>query len=210
MCSMSRPPACLLLPLLLLFGALSACASAPPDRIGDACEIFKEKRSWYNATRKAEKKYGTPQALQLAIIRQESSFRHDAKPPRGKFMFVFPGKRLSSARGYPQALDGTWEIYQKETGDRGANRKNFKDATNFVAWYVNRTAKKTGIPANDPYRQYLAYHEGAEGYLRGTYRAKQQVKDAAERVEWVYSTYDAQLQQCGRKLRRGIPLIPGI
>ncbi len=198
----------LLLCLCALPLAAAGCATSPPDKIGDACEIFDEKRSWYRATNKAEKRYGTPKALQLAIIRQESSFHHDAKPPRGKFLFVFPGKRLSTARGYPQALDGTWETYKTATGDKGANRKNFKDATNFVAWYVSRTHDKTGIPKNDPYRQYLAYHEGAEGYLRGTYAKKPQVKEAAERVDWVYRTYDAQLSRCEKRFRRGIPLIP--
>ncbi|MEM9421777.1 MAG: transglycosylase SLT domain-containing protein [Pseudomonadota bacterium] len=198
------------LALCLFSAAIAGCATSPPDKIGDACEIFDEKRSWYRATHKAQKRYGVPKALQLAIIRQESSFHQDAKPPRGKFLFVFPGKRLSSARGYPQALEGTWEAYKADTGDRGANRKNFKDATNFVAWYVDRTHKKTGVPKDDPYRQYLAYHEGADGYLRGTYTQKAQVKESAQRVEWVYRTYASQLSRCEKRFRRGIPLIPGI
>ncbi|WOI54510.1 transglycosylase SLT domain-containing protein [Parvularcula sp. LCG005] len=189
---------------------VSGCSTTPPDRIGDVCEIFKDRRSWYRATHAAEKEFGTPKALQLAIIRQESSFRHNAKPPRGRFLFVFPGKRLSSARGYSQALDTTWEVFKNETGRRSAERDKFDDAAQFVAWYVARTSNMTGIAQDDAYRQYLAYHEGPAGFLRGTFEGKPGVKDAAARVDWIYRTYDAQLSQCEKKFRRGIPFIPGI
>lgn len=196
----------LLIPALFL----AACATTPPDNVGNACKIFEEKQSWYRATHKAQRKYGTPKALQLAIIRQESSFQHNAKPPRGRFLFIFPGKRLSSARGYPQALDTTWDLYKRETGRGGAERDEFDDAAMFVAWYVRRTSKMTGIPVDDPYQQYLAYHEGPDGYLRGTYENKPAVKRAATTVSSVYATYQRQLDGCEKKFRRNIPLIPFI
>ncbi|MEM6650020.1 MAG: transglycosylase SLT domain-containing protein [Pseudomonadota bacterium] len=198
------------LPFVLIIFTMTGCATSPPENVGNACSIFEDKRGWYRATHRAEKKYGAPKALQLAIIRQESSFRHDARPPRGKFLFVFPGKRLSSAQGYPQALDGTWDLYKRQTGHGGADRDEFKDATRFVAWYINRSSRRAGIPKTDAYGQYLAYHEGVEGYLQGSYQNKSAVKKAAGRVQYIYDTYSRQLAGCEKKFRRGIPLIPGI
>ena len=90
--------------------ALASCASAPPKQQDNACVFLKENKSWYRATRATAKKWGAPIGLQLAIIKQESSFTHDAKPERGKrrMLGLLPGKRPSTAYGYAQALDGTW------------------------------------------------------------------------------------------------------
>ena len=190
--------------------ALTACASSPPRNISNACDIFTQKRSWYRATRRAEKKWGVPIALQLAIIRQESSFDRDAKPGRKKFLFVFPGARKSSARGFPQAIEQTWEQYKKATRNRGANRRNFKDATDFVGWYCTESSKRLGIAKNNAYQQYLAYHEGWGGYSKGSFRGKTTLQASARRVSESAARYDAQLNRCEKKFRRGIPLIPGI
>ena len=81
-----------------------ATAPSPPSKPLDACAIFKEQPGWYKATKKAERKWGTPVHVQLAIIQAESSFRHDARPPG----------RVSSAYGYSQAIDGTWDWYREQ------------------------------------------------------------------------------------------------
>ena len=54
--------------------AISGCASAPPKNVTNSCSIFNEKSSWYKATKNVREKYGTPIHVQLAIMRQESSF----------------------------------------------------------------------------------------------------------------------------------------
>jgi len=51
----------------------------------------------------------------MAIIRQESSFQADAQPPRSRILWIIPGPRPSSAYGYSQALDGTWDWYRQAT-----------------------------------------------------------------------------------------------
>ncbi|MEM6413712.1 MAG: transglycosylase SLT domain-containing protein [Pseudomonadota bacterium] len=199
------------LPLIIVtLCSLAACAKTPPQNVSNACDIFEEKRSWYRATKKAQKRWGMPKSLQLAIIRQESGFDASAKPKRGKFLFVFPGKRKSSARGYPQALDGTWDQYKKSAGNRGASRKNFRDAADFVAWYGAESRRRNGISLSDGYRQYLAYHEGWAGYARGTYRRKSTLKRAARIVDSTARNYQAQLSRCEKRFNRGIPLIPFI
>ncbi len=194
----------------VIISLLAACATKPPDDIGNACEIFRDKKGWYKATRKVEKKWKMPIAVQLAIIHQESSFKHDVRPARKKFLFVFPGRRPSSAYGYAQALDTTWDNYRKETGRRGADRDNFKDAVDFIGWYGDLTRRRAGVSPSDAYNQYLAYHEGQTGFIKGTYRKKPQVRRIAKAVAQNAARYDAQLSRCEREFRRGIPFIPFI
>ena len=166
------------------------CASAPkpPSKPLDACAIFKEQPSWYKAAKKAERKWGTPVHVQLAIIQAESSFRHDARPPG----------RVSSAFGYSQAIDGTWDWYREQTGNRRAKRTNFDHAVDFVGWYTDVSQRTLGIPKADGYRQYLAYHEGHRGFQRGTYRKKAWLEGVARRVDRQAKTYGSQLQSCRR------------
>ena len=201
---------------LRLFAVVTAafmaagCASTPPDNISNACDIFEDKGGWYRATHKAEKRWGLPKHIQLAIIRQESGFDADAKPERRRFLFVFPGARKSSARGYPQAVEGTWSLYERDSGNRNANRRSFSDAADFVSWYGRQSNRRAGVPLNNAYRQYLAYHEGWEGYRDGSWRRKAWLRDVAENVSRNAAAYRAQLDRCERRFRRGIPILPFI
>ena len=164
----ARVRACSLLLGGLWIVVISACATAPPKNVENICAIFEEKRDWYRAAKKSEKKWGTPKHVQMSIIRQESSFIFDAKPPRTKLFGFIPWKRPSNAYGYAQALDSTWEWYKDDSGRWFADRDDFDDAIDFVGWYTNMSNKTEGISKWDPYNQYLAYHEGQAGWRRGT------------------------------------------
>ena len=57
------------------------CASnSPPSTTTDVCKIFKERYSWYKAAKKTEKRWKIPVYVSMAIIKQEWSFRADARP----------------------------------------------------------------------------------------------------------------------------------
>ena len=187
-----------------LFAAslLAGCATTPPSNQENACAIFAEKRSWWDAVRDTERRWGASPALQLAFIKQESSFDADARPKRGRFLFVFPGARPSSAYGYAQATDPTWERYKRDRGGRFAQRDSFRDASDFIGWYVKQTRRHTGVRINDPYRQYLAYHEGWSGYKSGSWRRKGELKRIARRVADRTDRYDRQLKGCRKRLSR--------
>lgn len=183
--------------------ASAGCATTPPANVENICAIFDEKSRWYKAAKKSEERWGTPIHVQLSIIRQESSFRFDAKPPRGRLLGFIPWKRPSDAYGYAQALDSTWKWYKDDTGRRFADRDDFADAIDFVGWYTNMSAEKVGISKWDPYNQYLAYHEGQAGWQRKTWRNKRWLQDTARRVDHRAKEWGAQLARCEDDLDDG-------
>ncbi len=178
-------------------GLLSGCATAPSlSNIDNACAIFQDQSGWYNETANVQKKWGVPIHVQLAIIHQESKFKHDAQPPRSTLFWFIPGPRPSTAFGYAQALDGTWDDYKKHVGRWGADREDFSDAVDFIGWYVDQSYKKCGISKWDARLQYLAYHEGQGGYNRRSYFKKPWLMKVAKKVEKNAVRYRQQLAQC--------------
>ena len=139
----------------------------------------------------------------LAIIHQESTFDFNARPPREKLLGVIPWKRPSDAYGYAQALESTWDRYQKETGRRWADRDDFGDAIDFVGWYTDKSQQVAGISKWDPYNQYLAYHEGQGGYMKKSYQYKGDLKKVARRVDHRAKEWGAQLSRCEEDLDTG-------
>lgn len=177
--------------IILLVG----CATLPPRNTANLCGIFQEKEDWYADARKASRRWGTPIPVIMAIINQESSFVDDARPARIRFLGI-PLWRPSSAYGYGQAKDETWDWYMTKSGNRGADRDDFADAADFVAWYVRQTHLKIGIAQADAYNQYLAYHEGQGGYRRAAWRAKPWLQGIARKVSATAWRYQKQLDSC--------------
>ena len=183
--------------LFILIIFISGCSSVPKNT-ADSCSIFNERYMWYKHAKKAEKKWGTPIYLQLAIINIESSFYWLAKPPRQRLFKIVPYKRTSSSFGYSQALKGTWKQYKDETGNKFARRTRFKDSVDFIGWYTNKTEKILKIPKNDAFRQYVAYHEGWGNYKN--YKNKQKIILLAKKVENQSKKYKTQLNKCKNSL----------
>ncbi|MCS2610456.1 lysozyme-like domain containing protein [Halomonas dongshanensis] len=184
----------------LLFAVLlSGCATfapTPPSDQSNICEIFREQPSWYDYARDSQARWGTPIATQMSFIQQESSFRSHIRPDRKYYLGFIPGPRPSSAKGYAQAQDPVWDEYRAQAGSLFARRTHMKHATDFIGWYNARTHAQTGIPLTNPEHLYLAYHEGAGGYQRGTYRGKPAVMRSAAQVASRAGRYQAQLNSC--------------
>lgn len=186
--------------LFASFALLAGCASKPPSKPQDLCAVFEEKdgwfEEWFEDAADAEDKWNIPIPVMMSTMYQESGFRAKAKPPRRKLLWIIPWKRPTTAYGYAQVLDQTWENYQEATGNGGAERDEFDDAIDFVGWYHDTSAKKLGIPRSDAGRLYLAYHEGHGGYQRGTHKKKGWLLDTAKKVDARAKTYTAQLKKC--------------
>lgn len=183
--------------------ALVGCASAPPEEPENLCRIFEEKRDWYDAAADMRDKWGVPIQVPMAMMYQESSFKHDALPPRDYILWIIPWGRVSSAYGYSQAKTATWDDYVRETGNSWSSRDDFEDAIDFMGWFISKSQKINGVSKWDAYAQYLNYHEGWGGYQRQTYRSKRWLVRTAERVKARASRYGAQLRQCEDDLKRG-------
>lgn len=185
-----------LLSILLLL--LAACANAPPQphHVENICSIFSQYPDWYTATHQCQQRWGVPIAVQMAIINQESSFDGNAKPPRRKLFWFIPWKHISSASGYSQALNGTWEEYRNQSGNNYGKRQHFDDANDFVGWYCHEAHQKLGIRLDDAYGLYLAYHEGIAGYQKRTYLKKPWLIRTAKKVEARAKAYERQLSHC--------------
>lgn len=182
---------------------LAGCASAPPEEPENLCRIFEEKRDWYDAASDMRDKWGVPIQVPMAMMYQESSFKHDALPPRDYILWIIPWGRVSSAYGYSQAKTATWDDYVRETGNSWSSRDDFEDAIDFMGWFISKSQKINGVSKWDAYAQYLNYHEGWGGYQRQTYRQKRWLMRTAERVKARASRYGAQLRQCEDELKRG-------
>jgi hypothetical protein len=196
--------------LLTLISALiiSSCASTPPQNTTNICSMFEERRGWYKAAVKSERRWKTPLYVSMAIIEQESSFQSRAKPERTRLLGLIPWTRPSSAFGYAQVLDGTWNQYKESASNWGARRSSFDDAIDFVGWYTNNSNKVNGIARNDAYNHYLAYHEGNGGFSRRTYANKGWLIDVSRKVQDNANLYERQYSQCKAELRRPLFLRP--
>ena len=189
---------------LILVLAVASCGSregSAPRNLDNACSILEQRPSYISAFRATERKWGVPVAVQMATMYQESKFVSTARTPLRFTLGVIPMGRQSSAYGYSQALDGTWDEYRRDTGRRTARRDRIRDATDFMGWYMNNTRERNGVPLNDARRQYLAYHEGHTGYRRGSYNSKPWLLRVANQVGDRAVMYDVQLSRC-RAARR--------
>ena len=187
----------------LFLGAMCTLAAgcgqrefSAPRSLDDACALGRERPQYMRAMQRTERRWGVPVHVQMATFHQESRLVGDARPPFRYALEVIPMGRMSSALGYSQALDGTWEEYLADTGNRRARRTDIDDAADFMGWYMNLTRERNGIPLTDARNQYLAYHEGHAGYARGSYNAKPWLLGVADRVAARAETYRVQLQSC--------------
>lgn len=186
---------------LILLVLLSACGGSSnysaPKNLNNACAIVQERPHYLTAMKRTERRWGVNVAVQMATIYQESKFIGNARTPKKYTLGVIPAGHVSSAYGYSQALDGTWEEYQKEQRRWRAKRDDIDDATDFMGWYFDKTLRGLGIPLNDAKHQYLAYHEGRTGYARGSYRKKAWLMRVSDEVASRAIMYDLQLRSCG-------------
>ena len=161
------------------------------------CSIYDSKPTWEYTLSKAESKTGISKHVILSIIKQESSFKAYAKPPRKKILWVIPSwNRVSSSYGYSQATSPTWDYYKSDTGKESPSRNSFTDSVDFISWYLNKSIEKNNISKNDYYNMYLSYHEGHNGYNKKSYNKKPSLLKIAKKVETIAKKYKKDENSC--------------
>ena len=182
--------------LLFLLASCGGGNYSAPRNLDDACAILAQRPAYGKAMKRTERKWGIPVSVQMAAMYQESKFIGNARTPHRFALGVIPMGRQSSAYGYSQALDGTWEEYQREEGGRGAKRDRIEDATDFMGWYMHNSTARLGIAKSDAESQYLAYHEGRTGFSNKSHLGKPWLVDVAANVGARAVMYDSQLASC--------------
>jgi hypothetical protein len=180
---------------------ISACTTTTPNNINNICKVFKEKKDWYAEAKESSEKWGIPIHVNMAIMYQESQFVADAKPPRQWLLGIIPWFRPSSAYGYAQAIDATWEDYlDHKESHWSADRDDFYDASDFIGWYCSLSHQTLGISKWDTHKLYLAYHEGHTGYKRKNWLKKPWLIRTAKKVSNKSSRFHKQLSKCKEDL----------
>lgn len=167
-----------------------------PRNLDDACAIIRERPQYMRALAATERRWGIPVHVLMATIYQESRFVGNARTPHTFALGVIPMGRQSTAYGYSQALNATWEEYQDTAGGRRAKRDDIGDATDFMGWYMDTSSQKLGISKADAEAQYLAYHEGRSGYANESYLGKPWLVEVAAKVGARAEMYREQLTYC--------------
>lgn len=183
----------------ILLAFLASCGGgnfSAPRYLDNACAIVAERPQYFRAMKDTERKWGVPVPVLMAIIHQESKFVGNARTPHRFALGIIPMGRQSSAYGYSQALDGTWDEYRDDQNHRGARRDRIDDATDFMGWYLTESREKLGLSLGDAQSQYLAYHEGRTGYARGSHNGKPWLIEVAARVGSRAANYSDQLATC--------------
>ena len=183
----------------MLAATVAAYAARAPQRPQEPekiCSVLDENPEWYSAALEAERRWSAPAPMIFAIIWRESKFASGARAPRKKLMGVVPWRRLSTAYGFPQAVDGTWDWYRQSTGRTDAVRTDFGDSTDFVGWYIARSTEILGLSAEDTAAHYLAYHQGHGGFRSGKWRDSVSLQNVAAQVVFMSRRFDEDLTEC--------------
>ncbi|WP_337271345.1 transglycosylase SLT domain-containing protein [Oryzifoliimicrobium ureilyticus] len=184
--------------LAIIFVALLAGCASAPRQTRNICAVFDQRDglfdSWESASERTSRKYGIPVPILMATMYVESGFQPYAKTRRRYVLGFIPWGRVSTAYGYSQALNGTWDHYRAATGNWNARRSNFYDAVDFIGWYHAQNSLKTGIPRNDAYSLYLAYYSGPRGYLNGSWRSDAGLQRTARKFAGMAALYQQQIR----------------
>ncbi len=188
--------ASVLLMFLASCGGGGGSSYSAPKQLDDACAIIRERPQYLRAMEAAERRWDVPVHVMMATIYQESKFVGNARTPHTFALGIIPMGRQSTAYGYSQALNGTWEEYQASAGSRRSKRDDIGDATDFMGWYMDQSSRSLEIAKDDAEALYLAYHEGRTGYANQSYLNKPWLIEVAAAVGARSELYREQLTYC--------------
>ena len=139
------------------------------------------------------------QALTLAFIKHESGFQAKARPVK-KWLIRgwIPWTYHSSARGYAQITDATWQDFSQAQNGL-VSRYALVDHIHFINWYFYKHERHLSNPGNF-YEAYFLYHDGPAGYYQKKYRRSHRLHRFTQRVAADAQRYQHQLANCQQVL----------
>lgn len=177
---------CVILAVLVCALTLGTGPARADTSLKDACSLFEKRIGWFTAASEVSVKWQVPVPVIMAVMYQESRFKAKA------------AAKTTTAYGYAQVLDGTWQEYKEETNFDHAVRTSFADSAEFIGWYMGQTRQRIGIPLDDVAGQYLAYHQGHVGYRSARWKDNPALVAIAHKVAKLAKTYEQQMRNCGR------------
>lgn len=166
----------------------------PVDYDKRICHVVNSNWGWARSINYTAKRYNVSPGLLLAVIYHESGFQQRARPKPVKLLGFIPWQ-ASTAYGYGQIKNETWEWYKENNPGWFQSRTSFSDTLDFIGWYYQLFLKKSN--SNYVHRDfYLAYHEGLGGYENGSYQNNQWLINRANEVALRAEIYDEALRSC--------------
>lgn len=180
----------------LLLSLLAGCAKRLPFVAYDDCIccVVDANWGWKTVLKKTSNRHSISPGLVMSIIFNESSFKQYARPKEEHLWGWFSYQR-SSAYGYAQIKDETWQWYRSHNPGWFQSRTQFSDSADFIGWYYDLFIDRFPDHQNAA-DFYLAYHEGLGGYKRETYRSKKWLVEKSKHVAERAAQYDQQLLDC--------------
>lgn len=184
----------------LLLAFFTGCMPYNVNKNHDVCYIFNKNYSWYRSVIHVEKKYHIKSSIIMAIVAQESNYQYNARPPRNYILGIIPWGYKSTAVGYAQVINGAWADYLKDNPGFFKSRTRFRDAVDFIGWYLDRGSKKLKISKNNAEDLYLVYHQGINGYKKHEEKKSPKLRLIAKQVAQRAKAYEQQFRACSSKL----------
>ena len=174
----------------------AAQAGAQPWR-GDEniCAILAQDKSWPADTLRASRRWQVQPWLPLAVIYHESRFEAQARPPMKHINGIW--QRPSSAYGFAQAIDSTWNEYNAKVSSKVIlMRDEYQDAVDFASYYLRHIMDSLDVSPTRVDLLYLAYHEGISGYTNKSYSSKKWLIKTSGRVAATAALFHRQWLSC--------------
>lgn len=147
---------CFFLSIALAYASCSA----------DMCAYYARYPKRYKVQKQYEGASGLSMIDVHTLLELESSVTPYAVPWKKQKRFGLTVlKAQSSAYGYAQVLNATWQDYEQSYPGFWLYRSNFYDSIHFAHWY--RNAFHSSLKASTLYEFYLLYHDGPGRYQRG-------------------------------------------
>lgn len=154
---------------------LSGCFGSTVKQNLQICEELDDTDDWVEPAMLAQKKYGTPLALSLALLE-------------------LPLSELDKKHVRPRAAD--WDEYRIRSERWDASPNSPEDAIDFIGWFTQQTVKRNKIGWQNVKEHYLALRLGHGGLQRFDQALYADLALQAKGVELRAKRWSGELNSC--------------